>query len=155
MDLRKLKTLIDLVAESGIAEIEVTEGEDKVRIVKHGPVVQSVSMPPAATYLAAPPPAAAPAAAPATAPVAAPAIEEPRGTVVKSPMVGTFYRSPSPGAKSFVELGQTVKPGDTLCIIEAMKLLNEIEAEVAGEVKEVLVENGQAVEYGQPLFVIG
>ncbi|MFZ5539950.1 MAG: acetyl-CoA carboxylase biotin carboxyl carrier protein [Pseudomonadota bacterium] len=152
MDLRKLKTLIDLVAESGIAEIEVTEGEDKVRIVKHNPV-------------AAPPPAPAPAPAPvftAPAPSAAqasappPAVaEEPKGHVVKSPMVGTFYRSSSPGAKPFVEVGQAVKPGDTLCIIEAMKLLNEIEAEVAGVVKEILVENGQAVEYGQPLFVIG
>jgi acetyl-CoA carboxylase biotin carboxyl carrier protein len=158
MDLRKLKTLIDLVAESGIAEIEVTEGEDKVRIVKHGPAPQMAMAAPT-TYLAAPPPVAvggapAPAAgAPAAAP--APAPEELKGTLVKSPMVGTFYRSPSPGAKAFIEVGQQVKPGDTLCIIEAMKLLNEIEAEVAGEIKEVLVENGQAVEYGQPLFVIG
>lgn len=161
MDLRKLKTLIDLVAESGIAEIEVTEGEDKVRIVKHGPAPQPMAAP--ATYFApgpvpapAPGPAAAalaPAAAPAAAP--APAAEEIKGTLVKSPMVGTFYRSPSPGAKAFVDVGQAVKPGDTLCIIEAMKLLNEIEAEVAGEIKEILVENGQAVEYGQPLFVIG
>jgi acetyl-CoA carboxylase biotin carboxyl carrier protein len=160
MDLRKLKTLIDLVAESGIAEIEVTEGEDKVRIVKHGPVAQPVSMAAPATYLAAPAPVAMPSAAPAPtasagAPTPAPIAEEPKGTLVKSPMVGTFYRSPSPGAKAFVELGQTVRPGDTLCIIEAMKLLNEIEAEVGGEVKEILVENGQAVEYGQPLFVIG
>jgi acetyl-CoA carboxylase biotin carboxyl carrier protein len=158
MDLRKLKTLIDLVAESGIAEIEVTEGEDKVRIVKHGPVAQPMPMAAPATYLAAPAAAAMPPAAPAAtaaAPAPAPVAEEPKGTLVKSPMVGTFYRSPSPGAKAFVELGQTVKPGDTLCIIEAMKLLNEIEAEVGGEVKEILVENGQAVEYGQPLFVIG
>lgn len=157
MDLRKLKTLIDLVAESGIAEIEVTEGEDKVRIVKHGPAAPAVSMQAPPTYLAAPPPApmAAAAAAPAAAPAPAAVAEEPKGTVVKSPMVGTFYRSPSPGAKAFVELGQAVKAGDTLCIIEAMKLLNEIEAEVAGEVKEILVENGQPVEYGQPLFVIG
>jgi acetyl-CoA carboxylase biotin carboxyl carrier protein len=158
MDLRKLKTLIDLVAESGIAEIEVTEGEDKVRIVKHGPAV-AAPMPAAVTYAAAPAPAiAAPPAAAAAAPaptVPAAAVEEARGTVVKSPMVGTFYRSPSPGAKAFVDVGQAVKVGDTLCIIEAMKLLNEIEAEVAGEVKEILVENGQAVEYGQPLFVIG
>jgi acetyl-CoA carboxylase biotin carboxyl carrier protein len=154
MDLRKLKTLIDLVAESGIAEIEVTEGEDKVRIVKHAPTPQTVTMAAPATYLAAPPPAAATPALAAPAPaVLVP--DEVKGTVVKSPMVGTFYRSPSPGAKSFGELGQAVKPGDTLCIIEAMKLLNEIEAEIAGEVKEVLVENGQAVEYGQPLFVIG
>ena len=152
MDLRKLKTLIDLVAESGIAEIEVTEGEDKVRIVKHAPtVVAATPPPPAQTVVAgttAPPPAAA------AAPAGEPAPEPPKGSVVKSPMVGTFYRSPSPGAKSFVEVGQAVKPGDTLCIIEAMKLLNEIEAEVAGEVKEILVENGQPVEYGQPLFVI-
>jgi len=154
MDLRKLKTLIDLVAESGIAEIEVTEGEDKVRIVKHGPPPQTVTMSAPATYVAPPPamPAAVP--PPAPVPVAAPA-DEPKGTVVKSPMVGTFYRSPSPGAKAFVELGQAVKAGETLCIIEAMKLLNEIEAEVSGEITEVLVENGQAVEYGQPLFVIG
>jgi acetyl-CoA carboxylase biotin carboxyl carrier protein len=158
MDLRKLKTLIDLVAESGIAEIEVTEGEDKVRIVKHNPALMSAPMAmPAPTYVAAPAPmTAASAGAPAAAPApAAPAEEEFKGNAVKSPMVGTFYRSPSPGAKAFVEVGQTVKPGDTLCIIEAMKLLNEIEAEVAGEVKQILAENGQAVEYGQPLFVIG
>jgi acetyl-CoA carboxylase biotin carboxyl carrier protein len=157
MDLRKLKTLIDLVAESGIAEIEVTEGEDKVRIVKHPPTVVAAAPPaPVQTLLtgavAAAPPPAAPAAAPAAADTAP---EPPKGSVVKSPMVGTFYRSPSPGAKVFVEVGQAVKPGDTLCIIEAMKLLNEIEAEVAGEVLEILVENGQPVEYGQPLFVIG
>jgi len=154
MDLRKLKTLIDLVAESGIAEIEVTEGEDKVRIVKHAPTVVAAAPPPMQTVLAGA--ASAPGSAAPGAPVIAEAAPEPaRGNVVKSPMVGTFYRSPSPGAKAFVELGQAVKPGDTLCIIEAMKLLNEIEAEVAGEVKEILVENGQPVEYGQPLFVIG
>ncbi len=155
MDLRKLKTLIDLVAESGISEIEVTEGEDKVRIVKHNPVVAPapVLAPAPATVYAAPASNAG-GSAPAPAPAAA-AAEEPKGHVVKSPMVGTFYRAASPGAKPFVELGQAVKPGDTLCIIEAMKLLNEIEAEVAGTVKEILVENGQAVEYGQPLFVIG
>jgi acetyl-CoA carboxylase biotin carboxyl carrier protein len=161
MDLRKLKTLIDLVAESGIAEIEVTEGEDKVRIVKHGPAVQPMPMTAPPTYLAAPPPAAsapAPAAGAGPAPAAAPtpaAVDEAKGTVVKSPMVGTFYRSPSPGAKSFVELGQTVKAGDTLCIIEAMKLLNEIDADQTGVIKAILVENGQPVEFGQPLFVIG
>jgi acetyl-CoA carboxylase biotin carboxyl carrier protein len=110
---------------------------------------------PAPTYLAAAPPVVAGPAPPNTAPAAVAAPEEPKGHVVKSPMVGTFYRSPSPGAKVFVEVGQLIKPGDTLCIIEAMKLLNEIEAEVAGEVKEILVENGQAVEYGQPLFIIG
>jgi len=157
MDLRKLKTLIDLVAESGIAEIEVTEGEDKVRIVKYAP--SPAAAPAVATVAAAPlvPVAASAAGAPSAAPGAAPASaapELPKGNLVKSPMVGTFYRSPSPGANPFVEVGQTVKPGDALCIIEAMKLLNEIEAEVAGEIKEILVENGQAVEYGQPLFVI-
>lgn len=147
MDLRKLKTLIDLVAESGIAELEVTEGEDKVRIAKFSPAPAAPTT--STTVLAAPVPAgpAAAVAAPAPAP-------EPTGHVVKSPMVGTFYRSPSPGAAAFVELGQAVKPGDTLCIIEAMKLLNEIEAEVGGVVKQILVENGQPVEYGQPLFVI-
>jgi acetyl-CoA carboxylase biotin carboxyl carrier protein len=148
MDLRKLKTLIDLVAESGIAELEVTEGEDKVRIAKFSPAPAAPTS--STTVMAAAP---APASAAAAAPVPAPE-PVPTGHVVKSPMVGTFYRSPSPGAASFVELGQTVKPGDTLCIIEAMKLLNEIEAEVGGVVKEVLVENGQPVEYGQPLFVI-
>ena len=155
MDLRKLKTLIDLVAESGIAEIEVTEGEDKVRIVKHNPA--AAAPPPAPqTYLAAPYPQAPGGVAPAPAPAAAPAATEPaKGEYVRSPMVGTFYRAASPGGKPFLEIGATVKPGDPLCIIEAMKLLNEIEAEIAGTVLEVLVENGQAVEYGQPLFVIG
>jgi acetyl-CoA carboxylase biotin carboxyl carrier protein len=148
MDLRKLKTLIDLVSESGIAELEVTEGEDKVRIVKSH---AAVSAP-----VAAPAIAAAPAAAPTAAPAAAPAAAEPEptGHVVKSPMVGTFYRSPSPGAPPFIEQGATVKPGDTLCIIEAMKLLNEIEAEVGGTVRKILVDNGQPVEYGQALFII-
>ena len=151
MDLRKLKTLIDLVAESGIAELEVTEGEDRVRIAKFSPA--PVAPTSSTTLMAAPVPGAA--AATAAAAPATPAPEpEPTGHVVKSPMVGTFYRSPSPGAASFVELGQAVKPGDTLCIIEAMKLLNEIEAEVGGVVKQILVENGQPVEYGQPLFVI-
>lgn len=149
MDLRKLKTLIDLVAESGIAELEVTEGEDKVRIAKFSPAPVA---PTSSTTLMTAPVPGAPVAAAAAAPVAPE--PEPTGHVVKSPMVGTFYRSPSPGATSFVELGQAVKAGDTLCIIEAMKLLNEIEAEVGGVVKEILVENGQPVEYGQPLFVI-
>jgi acetyl-CoA carboxylase biotin carboxyl carrier protein len=147
MDLRKLKTLIDLVAESGIAELEVTEGEDRVRIAKFSPAPAAPTS--STTVIAAPAPVSAAAAAPVPAPEPVPT-----GHVVKSPMVGTFYRSPSPGAAAFVELGQAVKPGDTLCIIEAMKLLNEIEAEVGGVVKEVLVENGQPVEYGQPLFVI-
>jgi acetyl-CoA carboxylase biotin carboxyl carrier protein len=163
MDLRKLKTLIDLVAESGIAEIEVTEGEDKVRIVKHA---STVSMAPPPTYVGLPSFApdgatagrpSVPAASAATGAVpagAAPAAEAPAGNVVKSPMVGTFYRSPGPDAKPFVDIGQSVKAGDTLCIIEAMKLLNEIESEFTGTIKEILVENGQAVEYGQPLFVV-
>lgn len=151
MDLRKLKTLIDLVAESGIEELEVTEGEDKVRIVKSGAHAPAVGASTIASL--APAPVAASASSTAAAPAAV--ADEPKGHQVKSPMVGTFYRAPGPGAKDFVEVGQTVKPGDTLCIIEAMKLLNEIEAEVAGTVKEILAENGQAVEYGQVLFVIG
>jgi acetyl-CoA carboxylase biotin carboxyl carrier protein len=146
MDLRKLKKLIDLVQESGIAELEITEGEEKVRISRSGGSVQTaVSGPHQPAMTAAP---VAPAAAPAAAP-------QPEGHVVKSPMVGTFYRSPSPGAKVFVEVGQTVNAGETLCIIEAMKLLNEIEADASGTVKAILVENGQPVEYGQPLFLIG
>ena len=149
MDLRKLKTLIDLVADSGIAELEVTEGEDRVRIAKFSP---APAAPGAAATTVSVPTAAAVAANGTTS--AVPATLEPEGHVVKSPMVGTFYRSPSPGAASFIELGQAVKPGDTLCIIEAMKLLNEIEAEVGGTVKQILVENGQPVEYGQPLFII-
>src|SRR5512134_25894 len=150
MDLRKLKTLIDLVAESGIAELEVTEGEDKVRIAKFSPA------PAAPTSTVTTAGTATPIAVHATTStgVTAPTVEVPAGHVVKSPMVGTFYRSPSPGASAFVEIGQAVKPGDTLCIIEAMKLLNEIEAEVGGTVKEILVDNGQPVEFGQPLFII-
>lgn len=145
MDLRKLKTLIDLVAESGIAELEITEGEGKVRIVKFSQTVHAV----------APVAEAAPAPQPAAAPAAAEAPKGPAGHVVKAPMVGTFYRAPNPGASPFVEVGQSVKEGEPLCIIEAMKLLNEIEADKAGVVKEILVENGEPVEYGQPLFVIG
>jgi acetyl-CoA carboxylase biotin carboxyl carrier protein len=151
MDLRKLNKLIDLVQESGIAELEITEGEEKVRIVKGGQVTVS-----AAPAVHAPPPAAAEARA--AVPVAAAPAEPPpgqEGPVIKAPMVGTFYRSPSPDAKPFVEVGQTVKEGDTICIIEAMKLMNEIEADAAGVVKAILVENGQPVEYGQPLFVLG
>ncbi len=150
MDLRKLKTLIDLVADSGIAELEVTEGEDRVRIAKFSP---APSAPTAATTVIAAPLADAPAGNGSGAATAAVAVE-PEGHTVKSPMVGTFYRSPSPGSAAFIELGQSIKPGDTLCIIEAMKLLNEIEAEVGGVVKQILVENGQPVEYGQPLFII-
>jgi len=154
MDLRKLKTLIDLVAESGIAEIEVTEGDDKVRIVKH-PVAAATAGSPVTAPAAASAPGPVSVSAPASAPVPSAAAEPAAGQIVKSPMVGTFYRSPSPDAKPFVEVGQIVKPGDTLCIIEAMKLLNEIEAEIGGPIREILVENGQAVEYGQALFVIG
>ena len=149
MDLRKLKTLIDLVSESNVSELEITEAEGKVRIVKGGgAVVQQF----AAHLVAAAPVVAVPAvAASAAAPVEAPV---PSGHLVKSPMVGTFYRASSPGAASFVELGSQVKVGDTICIIEAMKILNEIEADKAGTVTQILGENGQAVEYGQPLFVI-
>ena len=154
MDLRKLKTLIDLVAESGISELEVTEGDGKVRIVKQPPqvVAAPMAMPQFAQPMAGVAPAAA-AAAPAAAAEAAPQL--PAGHIVTSPMVGTFYRAPSPGAAAFVNVGDTVKEGQTICIIEAMKLLNEIECDKAGVIKEILVENGQAVEYGQPLFVIG
>jgi acetyl-CoA carboxylase biotin carboxyl carrier protein len=150
MDLRKLKTLIDLVAESGIAELEITEGEGKVRIVKFSQTVQPVAY--HAPEMAMPAPQAA---APAAGVPAAPAAPVVQGHVVKAPMVGTFYRSPSPGGSPFVDIGHTVKEGDPLCIIEAMKLLNEIEADKAGVIKEILVENGEPVEYGQPLFVIG
>ena len=155
MDLRKLKTLIDLVAESGVSELEVTEGEDKVRIVKNpAPVAAPTQQVYAPAPVAAAPAASAPAASPAApAPEAAPAA--PAGHAVKSPMVGTFYRSPTPGADAFVKIGDTVKEGQTLCIIEAMKLLNEIESDKSGVVKEILCENGQGVEFGQALFIIG
>lgn len=155
MDLRKLKTLIDLVAESDISELEVTEGESKVRIVKSGAPAahsQMVMMPSAPAHMAAAPAMAAPAAA--SAPVAAAPEATPSGHVVKSPMVGTFYRASAPGAAAFVDIGSTVKEGDTLCIIEAMKLLNEIDADASGTIRQILVENGQAVEFGQPLFII-
>ncbi|AOY92729.1 acetyl-CoA carboxylase, biotin carboxyl carrier protein [Cupriavidus sp. USMAA2-4] len=151
MDLRKLKTLIDLVAESGISELEVTEGEGKVRIVKAPP--QIVAAPQILPQMQAI--AAAPVAPAVAAPVEPGAPQLPAGHIITSPMVGTFYRAPSPGAAPFINVGDTVKEGQTVCIIEAMKLLNEIEADKAGVIKEVLVENGQAVEYGQPLFVIG
>jgi acetyl-CoA carboxylase biotin carboxyl carrier protein len=150
MDLRKLKKLIDLVQESGIAELEITEGEEKVKIVKGGAVdiapLAAPAAPAAAARAAAPPPAAPAAAEP-------PAGQE--GHVVKAPMVGTFYRTPSPDAKAFVEVGQAVKEGQTVCIIEAMKLMNEIESDASGVIKAILVENGQPVEYGQPLFILG
>lgn len=143
MDLRKLKTLIDLVSDSNVSELEITEAEGKVRIVKTAPAQAVVAAAPAV------------AAAPVAAAVAAPAeVEAPKGHVVKSPMVGTFYRSSSPGAKAFVEVGQTIKEGQPVCIVEAMKILNEIEADKSGVVTQILAENGQAVEYGQPLFVI-
>ena len=155
MDLRKLKTLIDLVAESDIAELEVTEGESKVRIVKSSAIPQNqmVMMQPQGMqqhYAApgAPAPAAAVPAAPAVA-------AEPTGHIVKSPMVGTFYRSSAPGSAAYVEVGSSIKEGETLCIIEAMKLLNEIDSDISGVVTKILVENGQPVEFGQPLFVIG
>jgi len=154
MDLRKLKKLIDLVQESGIAELEITEGEERVRIASGG----AVSVTPAAAAapaVAAPVPAApSPAAAhgAASAPAAAPAAE---GHVVKAPMVGTFYRAPAPDAKPFVEVGDSVKEGQAICVIEAMKLMNEIEADASGTIKAILVENGQPVEYGQALFIIG
>ncbi|MGE5170961.1 MAG: acetyl-CoA carboxylase biotin carboxyl carrier protein [Rudaea sp.] len=151
MDLRKLKTLIDLVETSGIAELEIQEGEERVRITRASPNVAPHMM-----LHTAPPPAAAPVVAPSpAAPAEAPAAPEEQGHVVKSPMVGTFYRSASPGAAPFVEIGDAVAAGDTLCIVEAMKLMNEIEADAGGTVKAVLVENGQPVEFGQPLFVIG
>jgi acetyl-CoA carboxylase biotin carboxyl carrier protein len=156
MDLRKLKKLIDLVQESGIAELEITEGEEKVKIVKGGGGPTAL---PGQYGAQGAVPAAQPAVEPMRAALAAatPAEPEPaqEGELVKAPMVGTFYRSPSPDAKPFVEVGQAVKKGDTVCIVEAMKLMNEIETDVAGVVKAILVENGQPVEYGQPLFVIG
>jgi acetyl-CoA carboxylase biotin carboxyl carrier protein len=158
MDLRKLKSLIDLVQQSGIAELEITEGEERVRISRGGvtatpqavPVAEVVNLPQG--QVAAPAPAAAGGAPAAPEGDAAAA---PEGHVIRSPMVGTFYRSPAPGAKVFVEVGQAVKAGDTLCVIEAMKLLNEIEADRDGVVKAILVENGQPVEYGEPLFILG
>jgi acetyl-CoA carboxylase biotin carboxyl carrier protein len=153
MDLRKLKTLIELVESSGIAELELTEGEEHVRISRSSSVAAPMQQFYAAAPQAAPAPAAASAAPAAPSAPAAPAA--PEGHVVKSPMVGSFYRSPSPGAKAFVDIGQSVNAGDTLCIIEAMKLLNEIESDKAGVIKAILVENGQPVEFGQPLFIIG
>lgn len=151
MDLRKLKTLIELVEASGIAELEISEGEERVRITRTVPNGQQMYAPAPQQYMVAPA-TAAPAAA-AAIEAAAPAVEE--GHIVKSPMVGTFYRSPSPGAKQFVDIGQSINSGDTLCIIEAMKLLNEIDSDHSGVIKAILVENGQPVEFGQPLFVIG
>ncbi|MBI3229135.1 MAG: acetyl-CoA carboxylase biotin carboxyl carrier protein [Burkholderiales bacterium] len=155
MDLRKLKTLIDLVAESDIAELEVTEGESKVKIVKSSTLAQNQvvmmhpqSVPQTIAPTFTPPPGAGPIAPPPPADLAD------AGHVIKSPMVGTFYRSSAPGSPPFVEIGQSVKQGDTLCIIEAMKLLNEIDADMSGTVTQILVENGQPVEFGQPLFIV-
>jgi acetyl-CoA carboxylase biotin carboxyl carrier protein len=152
MDLRKLKKLIDLVEDSGIAELEVTEGEEKVKIVKGGTAAKEmVVLSPSAVPMSAPP-------APAIAAPAAPAAEAPtqlEGHIVKSPMVGTFYRAGAPGSKPFVEVGDTVKVGQTICVIEAMKLMNEIEADKDGVVKAIMVENAQPVEYGEPLMLIG
>ena len=146
MDLRKLKKLIDLVEASGIAELEITEGEEKVRIAKS--IAGAPMMMHAPQMMHAP--------APAAAPIVAAPVEDavPEGHIVRSPMVGTFYRAPAPGSKNFAEVGQSVNVGDTLCIIEAMKLLNEIESDQGGVIKAILVENGQPVEYGEPLFVI-
>ena len=153
MDLRKLKKLIDLVEESGITELEVTEGEERVRIAKQpGAVAQQSYVIPAAAPVAAVAASAAPAAAAAASEAKS---ELPEGQVVKSPMVGTFYRSASPDSSPFVEVGSAIKSGETLCIVEAMKLLNEIESDCSGTVKAILVENGQPVEYGEPLFIIG
>ncbi|MDP2751963.1 MAG: acetyl-CoA carboxylase biotin carboxyl carrier protein [Rhodocyclaceae bacterium] len=148
MDLRKLKTLIDLVQNSGISELEISEGEEKIRIAKHLPMQAMQSFPPTTVMMP-----AAPDLMPIvqTVPQAA---AEPEGHAVKSPMVGTFYRSGSPGSPSFAEIGQAVKTGDTLCIIEAMKLMNEIESDATGIIRAILVDNGQPVEYGQPLFII-
>jgi len=151
MDLRKLKTLIDLVSESNISELEIAEADGKVRIVKTPSGVPAAAV-------ASPAPVAHVLAAPAGAPIATAPVEaepqEPAGNVVKSPMVGTFYRSASPGAPAFVEIGSVVKIGEPICIIEAMKIMNEIEADAAGTIRQILCENGQAVEFGQPLFVI-
>ncbi|HET8551281.1 MAG TPA: acetyl-CoA carboxylase biotin carboxyl carrier protein [Gammaproteobacteria bacterium] len=150
MDIRKVKKLVELLEESGIAEIEITEGEESVRISRYQQSQPMMAPPPAPMPQA---PAPAPAAPPATA--AAPEAEAlPAGHIVKAPMVGTLYRAPSPGAKAFVEVGQTVDVGDTLCIIEAMKMLNQIESDKAGTIKAILVENGEPVEFGQPMFVI-
>jgi acetyl-CoA carboxylase biotin carboxyl carrier protein len=148
MDLRKLKKLIDLVEDSGIAELEITEGEEKVRISRYGQAPQMMHYAAPQQMMAAP-------AQQVNLPAAAAEPAQPEGHIVKSPMVGTFYRASSPDAKSFVEVGQNVSAGDTLCIIEAMKLLNEIEADQSGVIKAILIENGQPVEYGEPLFIIG
>ena len=153
MDIRKVKKLIELLEESGIDELEIHEGEESVRISRHSNLAAQQPI----TYAAAPAPVAAPVAAPTAAPLAetaAPATPQLNGTVARSPMVGTFYRAASPTSANFVEVGQTVKKGDVLCIVEAMKMMNHIEAEASGVIESILVENGQAVEYDQPLFTI-
>lgn len=150
MDLRKLKTLIDLVSESNVSELEITEAEGKVRIVKTPPAAVVAAPAPVVAVAAPPAPVAVPPAAVAPAAV----VDAVQGHVVKSPMVGTFYRASSPGAKPFVEVGSSIKAGEAICIVEAMKILNEIESDHSGTVTQILVENGQAVEYGQPLFVV-
>jgi acetyl-CoA carboxylase biotin carboxyl carrier protein len=156
MDIRKIKKLIELVEESGISELEITEGEESVRIhssSKQAPVMQAAPM----QYAAAPAPAPAPVAAPSSAPVSEPTAKEapaPSGHVLKSPMVGTFYRASSPEAKPFAEVGQTVSVGDILCIVEAMKMMNQIESDKAGVIREILIENQDAVEFDQPMFII-
>ena len=156
MDMRKLKTLVDLVSESNISELEITEAEGKVRIVKAGYGVPTTMMMQPAGQMMMQPQQAAPAgeAAVPAAPVAEAAPAAPTGHVVKSPMVGTFYRSASPGSKPFAEVGAPIKEGDPICIVEAMKIMNEIEADMSGTISKILVENGQAVEYGQPLFIV-
>lgn len=155
MDLRKIKTLIDLVQQSGISELEISEGEERVRISRGGGPVAMPAPGTQTVYIAPPPPGGGDAPQAPAPESAAGSTPEPEARVIKSPMVGTFYRSSAPGAKPFVEIGQAVKAGETVCIIEAMKLLNEIESDLDGVIKEVLVENGQPVEYGQPLFTIG
>ena len=152
MDMRKLKTLVDLVSESNISELEITEAEGKVRIVKGGYGIPTTMMMPATQQMMSPAPAPMPAAEGAAPVAEAPAAQT--GHVVKSPMVGTFYRSASPGSKPFIEIGSQVKEGDAVCIIEAMKIMNEIETDMAGTISKILVENGQAVEFGQPLFIV-
>jgi acetyl-CoA carboxylase biotin carboxyl carrier protein len=156
MDMRKLKTLVDLVSDSNISELEITEAEGKVRIVKAGyGVPTTMMMQPAGQMMMSPAPQAQPAPVDAgAAPAVAEAPAAPAGHVVKSPMVGTFYRSASPGSKPFVEIGAAIKEGDPICIVEAMKIMNEIEADMSGTVTKILVENGQAVEFGQPLFIV-
>ena len=154
MDIRKVKKLIELLEESGIAEIEIHEGEESVRISRHSSSAPAAIMAPSPMPAAAPPPAAVPSPAAGSPPPAESEPGLPAGHVVESPMVGTFYAAPSPGAKSFVEVGSSVSVGDTLCIVEAMKMLNQIEADKAGSIKAILVDNAQPVEFGQPLFVI-